>query len=125
VIRTGIAAIAIALVTLAGCQPEVRRPLNPGPPSSGHAIAADRAFRIAFDAATAADFDTAAINYQRAFRAARGACHKAHARAGQSAALEAKAAFHSSGWQSKPTQLFWTRLQALTQHLPCVWIRES
>jgi hypothetical protein len=97
--------------------------LNPGPGSKGDNSASDRAFRIAFEAANAGDFDTAAINYGRASLAVRDPCDKAHAQSGRTAALEAKALLRSDGRQSNPSQFFWIRLQELTKGLACVWIR--
>jgi hypothetical protein len=124
-LRSGVAALALSLVVgpLLALSQEIRRPLNPGPGSIGENSSADRAFRIAFDAANAGDFDTAAINYGRATLATHDSCDKAHAGAGQTAALEAKALLRSSGTQGKPTQFFWARIQELTKGLPCIWVR--
>jgi hypothetical protein len=123
----GVSAIAAALFIPAIAQPasakEARRPLNPGPGISGENKSSDRAFRIAFEAANAGDFDTAVINYGRASLAVRDPCDKAHALSGQVAAMEAKALPRSAGGQSNRSQFFWIRIQELTQGLPCVWVR--
>jgi hypothetical protein len=123
----GIAAMVAALCTAATTQSiysqPVRRPLNPGTGSRGEHSAQDRAFRIAFDAANAGDFDTAAINYRRAFLAVHDPCEKTHALSGQTAALDAKALLRSVGGKSNPSQFFWLRIQELTKDLPCVWVR--
>lgn len=126
-LRLGVLPMAVALIIEAGAfsasTQEVRRPLNPGPSSSNKYSSADRAFRIAFDAANTGDFDTAVINYGRASQAARDACDRAHAVAGRTAALEAKALLNLPNIQSKPSQFFWIRIQELTKGLSCVWIR--
>lgn len=123
----GVAATAAAFCIAATTQPaypqKVLRPLNPGPGSKGDHSASDRAFRIAFEAANAGDFDTAAINYGRASLAVRDPCDKAHALSGQTAALEAKALLRSAGGNGNPSQFFWLRIQDLTKGLPCVWVR--
>lgn len=124
-LRWGIVATALIIAVMAqsACPQQVRRPLNPGPGSRDEHSAADRAFRIAFEAANEGDYDTAAINYRRASLATLDPCDKAHAGAGETAALEAKAMLSLVGKQSKTSQLFWMRIQELTKGLPCVWVR--
>ena len=101
---------------------DIGRPLNPAPGSRSE-DAADRAFRIAFEAANVGDFDTAIINYRRALMATHDVCDKTHAEAGQTAAKEAKALVRSSCTKLKANQFFWIRIQEITKGLPCVWIR--
>lgn len=123
----GVSAIASALFIPAIIHPahatEARRPLNPGPGIKGENSSSDRAFRIAFEAANAGDFDTAVINYGRASLAVRDPCGKAHALSGQVAAMEAKALPRSADGHSNRIQFFWIRIQELTKGLPCVWVR--
>jgi hypothetical protein len=110
----------------AGCPAlgqSAQRPLNPGLSTPAENSKAGRYFRIAFDAANSGDFDTAIINYNRAFLAVSETCDKAHASAGRQAAMEAKDLYKKTAWASRPTQFFWLRIQDLTKSLPCVFAR--
>ena len=96
------------------------RPLNPDANTQKLETDLDRYFRIAYNAETEGDFDTAIINYHRAFESATCNCDRSHAQAGKQAAKEAKELLKKEGISSKPTQFFWGRLQELTQSLSCV-----
>ena|GEM_PF-2250903 len=98
----------------------VRRPLNPDSTPQPPETSLDRYFRLAYDAETEGNFDTAIANYRNAVKAATCACDRSHALAGEQAAREAKALFQKEGSASKPTQFFWNRLQELTNPLSCV-----
>ncbi len=98
--------------------PALRRPLNPSANADSETTL-NRYFRLAFDAETGGDFDTAIINYRRAARTAPCACDRSHAQAGEQAAREAKAVA-ATGAATRPTQFFWSRLQELTASLSCV-----
>jgi hypothetical protein len=98
----------------------LRRPLNPEINTQKLETEIDRYFRIAYNAATENDFDTAIINYHRAFESATCECDQSHSQAGEQAAKEAKELLKKQGIASKPTQFFWSRLQELTQSLSCV-----
>ncbi len=67
-----------------------QRPINPNSSSSESEL--DRYFRIAYEAATGADFDTAIINYHKAEKAATTNCEASYAQAGEQTAYEAKQA---------------------------------
>jgi hypothetical protein len=99
------------------------RPLNPELNPQKLETELDRYFRIAYNAETEEDFDTAIINYHRAFESANCECDRSHAQAGEQAAKEAKELFKKEGIASKPTQFFWNRLQQLTQSLSCITIQ--
>jgi hypothetical protein len=101
----------------------ISRPLNPEPNAQKLETDLDRYFRIAYNAETEEDFDTAIINYHRAFESATCDCDRSHAQAGKQAANEAKELFKKEGIASKSTQFFWGRLQELTQSLSCVTIQ--
>jgi hypothetical protein len=118
-----LAAIGLCLSNRVAAEPSAQRPLNPGPGLSQTNSPADQLFRIAFNAASSGDFNTAIINYQRAGVAVPSDCEKAHASAGQQAAMEAKGILKTTGWSGRPTQIFWLRLQELTKSLPCVTVR--
>ncbi len=99
---------------------KVRRPLNPKSTPLPSETALDRYFRLAYDAASAGDFNTAIANYRQAAKAATCECDRSHAQAGEQAAKEAQELLRTSGAASKPTQFFWNQLQDLTSLLPCV-----
>jgi hypothetical protein len=101
----------------------ISRPLNPELNHQKLETELDRYFRIAYNAETEEDFDTAIINYNRAFESATCECDRSHAQAGKQAAIEAKDLFKKEGIASKPTQFFWNRLQELTQSLSCITIQ--
>jgi hypothetical protein len=98
----------------------ISRILNPDSNAQKLETDLDRYFRIAYNAETEGDFDTAIINYHRAFESASCECDRSHAQAGEQAAKEAKDLLKKEGIASNPTQLFWVRLQELTQSLSCV-----
>jgi hypothetical protein len=98
----------------------IHRSLNPELNAQKPETDLDRYFRIAYNAETEEDFDTAIINYHRAFESATCDCDKSHAQAGEQAANEAQELLKKEGIASKPTQFFWSRLQELTQSLSCV-----
>jgi hypothetical protein len=100
----------------------IRRPLNPSPNPKSSETALDRYFRLAYDAASAGEFNTAVNNYRKAAEASKCKCDRAHAQAGERAAKEAQELVRTSGAASKPTQFFWHRLQELTESLPCITI---
>mgnify|MGYP003487397493 CR=1 FL=1 len=111
--------VFIASNQQASCD-SIHRPLNPDANSQKLETDLDRYFRIAYNAETEGDFDTAMINYHGAFESATCECDRSHAQAGEKAAKEAKELFKKEGIASKPTQFFWGRLQELTQSLSCV-----
>lgn len=118
---TKLAATAIALtIGLSTTTQAFARPLNPSNTPNSSESTVDSYFRIAFNAEGSGDFDTAIINYRKAANAADNDCDQRHALAGVQAAQEAKDLLKKHGWQSKPTQYFWGRLQELTASLPCV-----
>jgi hypothetical protein len=94
------------------------RPINPAPRPISPESELDRYFRIAFDAATAGDFDTAIINYRRAASATEDQCDRQHAEAGIEAATAAKAQ-KNAGRTSLLTQIFARKLEELALPLPC------
>ena len=96
-----------------------RRPLNPDSTPQPSETDLDRYFRLAYNAETEGNFDTAIANYQKAAELASCECDRAHAQAGKLAAQEAQK-LATEGAASKPTQYFWGRLQELTRSLPCV-----
>lgn len=103
--------------------PNILRPLNPDSTPQPSETALDRYFRLAYDAASAGEFNTAIANYRQAAKVATCECDRAHAQAGEKAAQEAQELFKTSGAASKPTQFFWNRLQELTESLPCITIK--
>ncbi len=118
---TRLAATAITLtIGLSTTTLAFARPLNPSNTPNPSESTVDRYFRIAFDAEVSGDFDTAIINYRKAADAASDNCDQQHALSGVQAAREAKDLLRNHGWQSRPTQYFWGRLQELTASLPCV-----
>jgi hypothetical protein len=78
-----------------------------------------QAFARAFEEATAADWPAAIASYQKAWELAPYPCDRQLARAGQRASREAWFAQRLYGMGSRPTQLFWSRYQYLTNQLPC------
>ncbi|MGL5940258.1 MAG: hypothetical protein ACRC2S_07705 [Waterburya sp.] len=114
--------VFIASNQQASCD-NIHRPLNPEPNAQKLETDLDRYFRIAYNAEIEEDFDTAIINYHRAFESATCDCDRSHAQAGKQAANEAKELFKKEGIASKPTQFFWGRLQELTQSLSCITIQ--
>ena len=101
------------------------RPLNPPPQSSlGRRLEAieslDFAFANAFMAANAGQFQAAVYYYKKAMDLDPCSCGKQHAAAGIKAASMAGSLLEQEGWRSRPTQVFWSQLQHLTQDLPCV-----
>ena len=106
------------------CEGQIR-PLNPavavGDPAP--AMAGDpvgQALAEAFEAASGADWPAAIAAYQKAWERAACPCDRQLARAGQRAVREAWFSQRLDGMAVRPTQLFWSRLQYLTQALPCV-----
>jgi hypothetical protein len=108
--------LSINLPVVAGSS--LPRPINPSSRPSFPESDLDRFFRIAFDAATAADFDTAIINYRRAANIAQDECDRQHAEAGAQAAMETKRK-REAGVTSLLTQMFARRLEELALPLPC------
>lgn len=98
--------------------------LNPDEEPKPQEIELDRYFRIAFNKEIEGDFEEAIAYYQKAFQLASCGCDRQHALAGKRAAAEAQELVARYGWESKPTQYFWARLQELTQSLPCVQIQQ-
>jgi hypothetical protein len=98
------------------------RPLNPSPHPSESESELDRYFRIAFESATATDFNTSIVNYRRAATTAIDPCDRQHAQAGVQAATEALAYFRRVP-DGLPTQQFAYRLRRLTIPLRCVTVR--
>ncbi len=108
--------------------PASARPLNPDWNASPFESPLDRYFRIAVNAASSGDFDTAIINYQHAAATTNSDCDRKHAEAGIEAARRAKAVQRKWGARGLPTQGFWLELQRLTAPLRtassrCVYIR--
>lgn len=101
------------------------RLLNPDAEAQPSETELDRYFRLAFNAETEGIFDKAITYYQKAAEIATCECDKQHALAGKQAAEEAKNLFVKYGIASKPTQFFWSRLQELTESLPCVDVTEQ
>ena len=99
---------------------KLRRPLNPDSTPQPSETDLDRYFRLAYNAETEGDFDTAITNYQKAAELASCECDRSHAQAGKQAAQEAQELLVTEGNASKPTQYFWGRLQELTRSLSCV-----
>lgn len=101
------------------------RLLNPPPQSSlGRKLATieslDFAFANAFMAANAGQFQAAVYYYKKAMILEPCSCSQQHAAAGIKAASMAGNLLEQKGWQSRPTQVFWSQLQHLTRDLPCV-----
>jgi len=99
--------------------------LNPDAEHQRSETELDRYFRLAFNAETEGNFDEAITYYQKAAEIATCECDKQHALAGKQAAEEAMNLFVKYGIASKPTQYFWSRLQELTESLPCVHVTEE
>ncbi len=121
--------VLLCLAILLLESPVSARPLNPDRNASSFESPIDQYFRIALDAATGGDFDTAIINYQHAAAAAADSdCDRKHAEAGVEAAKQAKAVQRKLGARGLPTQGFWQELQRRTAPLRtassrCVYIR--
>lgn len=122
-VPTGGIISAVFLLFLAMLPAALARPLNPAPSPNTLESLEDRYFRIAFTSATAGDFDTAIINYQRAAAVARSQCERHHAEAGVQAANQGKEVLKKYGSRARPTQGFWSQLRELTASLPCVKVR--
>lgn len=105
----------------ASCE-QLVRPLNPADGGKATETALDRRFREAYNRETAGDFEQAERLYREAATLAACPCDKAHAEAGARAAAEAAALSREPDPGLPPTQFFWSRLQQLTETLPCVAI---
>lgn len=99
------------------------RPLNPSETPSNPESELNRQFRLAFSAEIAGEFDEAILHYRKAAELSNCECDRLHAKAGETAAKEAKDLLAKEGIAIKPTQFFWGRIQQLTQTLPCVEVR--
>jgi hypothetical protein len=100
------------------------RDLNPSSFAQPNESLEDQYFRIAFSAASSADFDTAIINYRRAASVTRNECDRKHALYGMEAALRQKQA-KNRGESHRLTQGFWVLLQRTTKGLSCVTVRRG
>lgn len=100
----------------------LKRSLNPPEQAALSESELDKYFRLAFSSETAGNFDKAIFYYREAAKLSNCDCDTLHAEAGEKAAKEAKKLLKQAGMDAKPTQLFWGRLQQLTENLPCVEI---
>lgn len=100
----------------------LKRALNPPEQPALSESELDKYFRLAFSSETAGNFDKAIFYYREAAKLTNCDCDTLHAEAGEQAAKEAKELYEQAGMDAKPTQLFWGRLQQLTENLPCVEI---
>ena len=114
--------VAPLLVTT--CSPQVRSLNMAGivrdTSSSFNKDSVGQALAKAFEEAGSANWIAADSAYQKAWELAPCSCDREHARAGQRAVREAWFAQRMYGMASRPTQLYWSRLQYLTKNLPCV-----
>ncbi|MEM6611857.1 MAG: hypothetical protein AAF652_06300 [Cyanobacteria bacterium P01_C01_bin.72] len=100
----------------------LKRVLNPPEQPALSESELDKYFRLAFASETAGDFEQAIFYYREAAKLSNCDCDTLHAEAGEQAAKEAQELFEQAGMDAQPTQLFWGRLQQLTEDLPCVEI---
>lgn len=100
----------------------LKRPLNPPRQVPQNETLPSRYFRLAYNYAIEADFNNAIWSYRQASKYSICKCDNLHAQAGERAANEARLA-HRMSSNSRATQLFWNKLQDLTEELECVNIR--